>query len=73
MKVVCIKSGKIRNLTERNIYEVVRVSKGTHLDSLIEYKNFIVVNDAGIERSYSASRFITIDEMRELKLNELGI
>ena len=73
MKVVCIKKGLIKNLTEEKVYEVVKVRTGTHMDSLIDYKNFVVINDAGIEKSYSASRFITIEQMRELKLNKIGI
>ena len=73
MKVVCIKKGLIKNLTEEKVYEVVKIRTGTHMDSLIDYKNFVVINDAGIERSYSASRFITIEQMRELKLNKIGI
>jgi hypothetical protein len=73
MKVVCIKKGLIKNLTEEKVYEVTKVRTGTHMDSHIDYKNFVVINDAGIERSYSASRFITIEQMREVKLNKIGI
>ena len=73
MRVVCIKTGKIKNLTEGKSYQLIKVSKGIHLDSNIEYKNFVVVNDAGIERMYSASRFITLEEFRNKKLVELGI
>jgi hypothetical protein len=73
MKVVCVKRGKIKNLTEEKVYEVTKVRTGTHMDSLIDYKNFVVINDAGIEKSYSASRFITIEQMREVKLTNIGI
>ena len=73
MKVVCIKSGYIKDLTEGLTYQLVKTSSGIHYDSGIEYKNFVVINDAGIEKSYSASRFITLEEFRNRKLGELGI
>ena len=71
MRVVCIKTGKIKNLTEGKSYQLIKVSKGIHLDSNIEYKNFVVVNDAGIERMYSASRFMTVEKWRENQLNKI--
>lgn len=73
MKVVCVKRGKIKYLTEGKQYQLVQINSGTHKDSSKSYTNFIIVNDIGIEKSYSSTRFLTIQQIREVKLNNIGI
>lgn len=73
MKLVCIKKGKIKNLTEGCFYTIVRENKGVHLDPNMPYQGVWIVNDAGIEKHYSIKRFVSIENWRNIRLNELGI
>lgn len=50
-------------------YEVVQQIDDTH----IGYLEYMVKNDYGFEHIYPAKLFITKKELRERKLNKLGI
>jgi hypothetical protein len=64
MKVICINDLDIfSQLTHGKIYEA---------ENFTLYL-FKVVNDNGVESNFYKNRFLTIDEWREKKLNELGI
>ena len=71
--VVCVKVGKIKNLTQGKTYTIVRQNMGKHDNSDKEYNNIWIVNDLGIEKHYSKKRFVSVAEFRDIKLNELGI
>ena len=71
MKVICIDDvtdilkfghGK-KELTRYKEYEI-----------LTKFNNHIsIINDLGYRDEYLLSRFVTIDEFREIRLKELGI
>ena len=69
-QIVCINnksipgsgSGKIQSLTEGKVYQTY---------DRPDYNDVCVINDNGTEVNYSSSRFITIEEWRENKLNLL--
>ena len=67
----CIKKGKVKNLTEGKIYQVVRIQNGVHDNSGIPYSGAWIINDSGIERYYSMKRFIDIVEKREKIINDI--
>lgn len=61
MKVVCIhNSNTILELNK--VYDVIK-------DGLA----YMIIDDAGDIMPYAANRFITLDEYRNRKLNEIGI
>lgn len=55
-------SGKIQSLTEGKVYKTY---------DRPDYNDVCVINDKGVEVNYSSSRFITIEEWRESKLDLL--
>lgn len=55
-------SGKIQSLTEGKVYQTY---------DRPDYNDVCVINDKGVEVNYSSSRFITIEEWRESKLDLL--
>lgn len=68
-KIVCINNKpikrvneKIQNLTIGKIYETY---------DRPDYSSIVVINDIGNEVLYSSSRFITLEEWRERKLNKI--
>jgi hypothetical protein len=69
-QIVCINnksipgsgSGKMQSLTEGKVYQTY---------DRPDYNDVCVINDNGTEVNYSSSRFITIEEYRENKLNLL--
>lgn len=69
--MICIKRGKIKNLTVGKNYEIVRKHSGVHQGSNIPYSGIWVINDAGDKKHYSSKRFIDISEWREKQINEL--
>ena len=71
MNVICINKGEIKNLTEGQVYQVVKTNSGFHLGSDIPYYNMWVINDAGIEKHYSSKRFLTISEFRNIKIDSI--
>jgi hypothetical protein len=71
--MICINKGKIKNLTIGKSYKVLKLVTGTHCDSGKGYAGAIVINDAGMQKYYSAKRFVQMDEWREIQLKELGI
>lgn len=81
MKVICIDgvtdilnfgNGK-KELTKYKEYEI--------LEKFINYNDGMnsnriqisIINDIGCRNEYLLSRFVTIDEFREMRLKELGI
>lgn len=69
-KIVCVNnkpipgsgSGKLQSLTEGKVYQTY---------DRPDYNDVCVINDNGVEVNYSSSRFITIEEFRENKLNKI--
>jgi hypothetical protein len=66
-KVICISTGRVPELTLHKIYD------GFIFHPLKEDSTIQVVNDKNKVTTYKCERFMTLDEWRELKLNELGI
>ena len=71
--VICIDgNGQPEPLTIGKKYEVIRV--GRSQSGFETYDDYITVyNDNGNKYSYLAGRFITIQDWRESKLNELEL
>lgn len=70
-KIVCINNkpikrvnGKAQNLTIGKVYETY-----DQLD--LNLIGVCVINDIGNEVNYTSSRFITLEEWRECKLNKI--
>ena len=69
-KIVCVNnepipgsgSGKIQSLTEGKVYQTY---------DRPDYNDVCVINDKGVEVNYSSSRFITLEQWRETKLNKI--
>ena len=77
MKVVCIKKyrsqGLQYELTYGKVYETVP-GTATIFDFLpIDDFNYWIINDRGCKEYYSKDKFLTLEEWRKRKLNELGI
>ena len=66
-KVICVSTGRVPELTLHKIYD------GFIFHPLKEDSTIQVVNDKNKVTTYKFERFMTLDEYRELKLNELGI
>jgi|688.fasta_scaffold1200700_2 hypothetical protein len=66
-KVICVSTGRVPELTLHKIYD------GFIFHPLKEDSTIQVVNDKNKVTTYKCERFMTLDEWRELKLNELGI
>jgi hypothetical protein len=66
-KVICVSTGRVPELTLHKIYD------GFIFHPLREDSTIQVVNDKNKVTTYKCERFMTLDEYRELKLNELGI
>lgn len=66
-KVICVSTGRVPELTLHKIYD------GFIFHPLKEDSTIQVVNDKNKVTTYKSERFMTLDEYRELKLNELGI
>ncbi len=80
MKMICIDDetdilqfgAREKELTRGKEYEVLH--KYYELDGEMRSPiQIIVMNDRGRKGDYLISRFVTIEEWREMKLNELGI
>lgn len=70
MKVVCIDIGSY-HLTLGKTYDVVEISEIHNTDHrLFDYK---ITNDKGISHYVEGNLFIKLEDMREEKLNSLGI
>lgn len=69
--MICIKKGKIKNLTVGKFYKVTRTNNGVHYGSDISYSNVWVINDAGIEKHYSGKRFVDVTQWRDIQLNTI--
>ena len=65
MKVVCLRSS-VYHLTEGKIYDVSLYEESP----LFSYR---IVNDIGTAHTVEGDIFQSLDEVREQKLNELGI
>lgn len=65
MKIVCVKEYKSIGLTYGKIYNVITNSKWKDTDY------YWVVNDKGFKDFYYYSAFVTLEEWRESKINEL--
>ena len=65
MKVVCLRSGGY-HLTEGKIYDVTLYTESPLF-------SYYVVNDIGYSHAVEGDIFQSLDEVRDKKLNELGI
>ncbi len=75
-KVVCVHSEGIEwALTNGRRYTVEGIkSRETEYNGLSFYKYFLTIeNDNGLKIDYSIGRFKTLEDIREEKLNKLGI
>jgi|688.fasta_scaffold875761_1 hypothetical protein len=75
-KVVCVHSEGIEwALTNGRRYTVEGIkSRETEYNGLSFFKYFLTIeNDNGLKIDYSIGRFKTLKEIREEKLNKLGI
>jgi len=75
-KVVCVHSEGIEwALTNGKRYTVEGIkSRETEYNGLSFYKYFLTIeNDNGLKIDYSIGRFKTLEDIREEKLNKLGI
>ena len=82
MKVVCIDPNHILDsLTKNKTYLVVSywssvsgmsITKPPYIFAADKLQ-YGIIDDSGITNYYDSIRFLTLDEVRELKLNELGI
>jgi hypothetical protein len=79
MKVVCIKKyrsqGLQYELTYGKIYDIVPkdLLPSVYKISTIDNFNYWIINDRGYTEYYSKDKFITLEEFRQRKLNQLGI
>ena len=76
-KVVCINTNELTKeplyLTYGKVYETVP-GTATIFDFLpIDDFNYWIINDRGCKEYYSKDKFLTLEEWRKRKLNELGI
>ena len=69
-KVICISTGRVPELTLHKIYDGFIFQPR---DTSLTPTTIQVVNDKNKVTTYKSERFMTLDEYRELKLNELGI
>lgn len=69
-KVICISTGRVPELTLHKIYDGFIFQPR---DTSLAPTTIQVVNDKNKVTTYKSERFMTLDEYRELKLNELGI
>lgn len=58
-------------ITKWKRYEILEIS--TNPMDPKETWFIVILNDKGVREAYRAERFVTLEEMREHKLNELGI
>jgi hypothetical protein len=75
-KVVCVHSEGIEHaLTNGRRYTVEGIkSRETEYNGLSFYKYFLTIeNDNGLKIDYLIGRFKTLEDIREEKLNKLGI
>ena len=76
MEIVCIKKYKSQGLqlelTYGKLYKVLPFPFGAEGLPYTE-NNYSIVNDRNQTEYYSKGDFVTIDEWRELKLEEVGI
>lgn len=64
MKLICIDSGNWTNLTTNKIYEC---------DDFIYDSCYLIINDRNQILAYPKKYFITIEEYRNRRLEEIGI
>ncbi len=67
MKVVCIDIGSY-HLTKGKVYDVEIVNKNVKTDF-----GYFIVNDKGFRHYIERNIFIPLSDIRDAKLNELGI
>ena len=73
MKIVCIKEYKSQGLQLELTYGKIYDAKGSpYLESLpLDWDNYWIINDRDKLEYYSKNDFITLEEWRERKINEL--
>lgn len=73
--VICINNTKLQPIAHAD--EVIDEITTNNKYKIVEFDNHMnwirVLNDKGKVEWYTINRFITIDELRHNKLNELGI
>lgn len=74
MKVLCIDNQDVSlSITVGKWYQVVITSLDKHESSGLKLKSYSIITDTGTRGRFSKRFFITVDEWREKKLEELGI
>lgn len=59
-KYICIDAGDTVSLTNNKIYEGKRIKE-----------DVFIINDKNVIKNYKSTRFLTIEEYRDLKINEI--
>jgi len=73
MKVYCIDNKDVSlSITVGEWYEVTPTPIW-YSDSVSDSHSYLIINEFGQKRRISKSKFITIEQIREKKLNILGI
>jgi hypothetical protein len=68
MKILCVDSLNVSlSLTSGVWYDVIEIDESKH------FGHYRIIDDRKNKTSWSKNRFKTIEEIREDKLNELGI
>lgn len=68
-KIVCINNKPMKGVNEKT--QNLTIGKVYETYDRPDYSSVVVINDIGNEVNYSSHRFITIEEWRERKLNEI--
>lgn len=67
MKVVCIKSDRNNKVTVGRAYDTMDINV------ILSKLNYYIEDDLGNKALFDTRLFITLEEFREQKLNDLGI
>lgn len=74
MKVVCINNGKVPGAKNDKVSLTIGQTYIVHGDSVSEYdKQFSILNDRGYRGNYHSDRFLILSDVRNSKLEDLGI
>lgn len=74
MKVLCIDNKDVSlSITVGKWYQVVISSLDKYESSELKLKTYYIITDRGTQGRFNKKFFITVDEWRETKLEELGV
>lgn len=73
MKVICINNDKAVNLTIGKLYQCEIYDLHENGITVERYQYYLVIDDTKSVHVYHELRFKTLDEVREEKLDQIGI